>query len=395
VLLALSVISAQGSSMGAGAFKVFDERGGSIGRVEGNDWALPDPERFVSSRHALVRFDSGAFSLEDVSTNGTFLNAPDRAVSKSEAVRLKDGDRLFIGDYEILVQLIEDQLPASEPAAALEPDEAQALEAAAPPPATAAASALGPLDPLALIGVRAAPAVAAAAAAPSLPPSARAPGRAAPAPPVPAASVPAAPLSASAPGPSELLASLGLDPEEVDAQLAGQLGAILRTVVEGMLQALRARADVKSTFRMPTTSIRASENNPLKFSLNADDALHNLLIKRHPGYLGPVEAFHEAFRDIAHHELAMVAGIREAYRSMLAKFAPDHLEETLTTKLRRTSVIPLGGRFKLWEMYCSEFDDIEKDGEGSFQNLFGEEFSRAYHEQLKRLDQASKSRNNK
>ncbi|MHB8813474.1 MAG: type VI secretion system-associated FHA domain protein TagH, partial [Steroidobacteraceae bacterium] len=142
MLLALSVISGQGASLGSSAFKVFDERGGSIGRIDSNDWALPDPERFVSSRHAVVRFQDGAFCLEDVSSNGTFLNGPDRAVSRSEPVRLKDGDRLFIGDYEIMVQLIEDRAPAAGNGPA---------PIQAPPPA--ASVPLETVDPLALIGV--------------------------------------------------------------------------------------------------------------------------------------------------------------------------------------------------------------------------------------------------
>ena len=142
MLLALSVISGQGANLGASAYKIFDERGGSIGRLDTNDWALPDPDRWVSSKHAMVRFQSGAFCLEDVSTNGTFLNEPDRPVSKTEPVRLKDGDRLFIGDYEILVQLIEDGERVAEPGSA--PIEA---------PSAAPVNSLGTDDPLAVIGV--------------------------------------------------------------------------------------------------------------------------------------------------------------------------------------------------------------------------------------------------
>ena len=113
MLLALSIISSQGASLGPTAYKVFDQRGGSIGRVEGNDWVLPDPERFVSSRHAQVRWNAGAFYLEDVSANGTFINAPDSAVPRSQPIQLRDGDRLFIGDYEIIVQLVDDAVPAA------------------------------------------------------------------------------------------------------------------------------------------------------------------------------------------------------------------------------------------------------------------------------------------
>src|SRR5262249_13615504 len=54
MLLALSVVSEQGATLGNTAYKIFDERGGSIGRVAGNDWVLPDPQNFVSSRHARV-----------------------------------------------------------------------------------------------------------------------------------------------------------------------------------------------------------------------------------------------------------------------------------------------------------------------------------------------------
>src|SRR5882757_8450809 len=113
MLLALSIISSQGASLGPTAYKVFDQRGGSIGRIEGNDWVLPDAEKFVSSRHAQVRWIAGAFYLEDVSSNGTFINAPDRPVPRTQPMQLRDGDRLFIGDYEVIVQLIESAEPAA------------------------------------------------------------------------------------------------------------------------------------------------------------------------------------------------------------------------------------------------------------------------------------------
>jgi type VI secretion system FHA domain protein len=400
VLLALSVISGQGASLGSSAYKVFDERGGSIGRLDSNDWALPDPDRWVSSRHAVVRFLGGVFCVEDVSTNGTFINEPDRPVPKSEPLTLKDGDRLFIGDYEILVQLIENGVrPVERDSAPIQT------------PSSAPVGSLGTEDPLAVIGVGAgfAGVPAAPQAAPPQPPASQ-PAASQPvvAPPSPvspaAAAVPAdppAPPSTPRPatvstegldqGTSDLLSALGLDVRDVGPDVAAQLGAIVRIVVQGMIEVLRARGEVKSNFRMPMTSVRVVENNPLKFSLDADDALHNLFVKRNPGYLGPLEAFREGFEDIAFHELAMLAGIRAAYQSMVVKFSPAHLEEAYTSNLRRTSVLPIGGRTKLWDMYCAQFGNIEKDSEASFQLLFGEEFAKAYHKQLERLSRAAKS----
>lgn len=121
MLLALSIVSEQGADLGASAYKVFDEQGGSIGRVAGNDWVLPDAQNFVSSRHARVLATNGAFYLEDTSSNGTFINSPGQAISRDQPQVLSDGDRLFIGDYEIVVQVI-----ADEPVVAIEPT--------APPP---------------------------------------------------------------------------------------------------------------------------------------------------------------------------------------------------------------------------------------------------------------------
>src|SRR6185437_10335841 len=95
MLLALSIVSEQGAALGPTAYKVFDERGGSIGRISGNDWVLPDPQNFVSSRHARVSAAGGMFYLEDISSNGTFINAPDQAVSRAQPQPLNDGDRLY------------------------------------------------------------------------------------------------------------------------------------------------------------------------------------------------------------------------------------------------------------------------------------------------------------
>ena len=74
--LTLHVISHQSRAMGSAATCQINEPGGSIGRVDSNDWVLPDPERFVSSRHAAISCEDGVWYLQDTSTNGTFHNDP-------------------------------------------------------------------------------------------------------------------------------------------------------------------------------------------------------------------------------------------------------------------------------------------------------------------------------
>ncbi len=296
MLLALSIISSQAAALGATAYKVFDERGGTIGRVAGNDWILPN-DSFVSSRHANVRWAAGAFYLEDTSSNGTFLNAPDKAVSRAAPARLQDGDRLFIGDFEIIVQLI-DAAPASPPGVGLGTvDPLAALGAglsqprAAPPlptmvapspPAAAAAPGAGHIpDNWEPTGFNRTPA--AAQAAPSTPQPAQMLSSAPAAAPPPAVSA----QPAAAAGTADLLMALGLDPARVDPAIQQQLGAVLRIAVQGLMDVLKSRAEVKNNFRLPITIIKPVENNPLMFSMNAEDALFNLFVKRNPGYLGP------------------------------------------------------------------------------------------------------------
>lgn len=123
MLLALSVLGPQGADLGPLAYKVFDHRGGSIGRQEGCDWTLPDPDRFLSAHHASVSLEEGSWHLADVSTNGTCLNDPEHAISRDQPVVLREGDRIFIGGYEILVQLIgaEAQMQAASPQPASAP----------------------------------------------------------------------------------------------------------------------------------------------------------------------------------------------------------------------------------------------------------------------------------
>jgi predicted component of type VI protein secretion system len=161
MLLALSIISEQGSALGPAAYKVFDERGGSIGRVAGNDWVLPDPHNFVSSRHALVSASGGMFYLEDRSSNGTFVNSPDQPASRTAPHLLQDGDRLFIGDYEIIVQLIPSapaEMATRAPAqsatvvTAMMPAPAAPDLHHTPPPPPPSGLGLGTVDPLAALG---------------------------------------------------------------------------------------------------------------------------------------------------------------------------------------------------------------------------------------------------
>jgi type VI secretion system FHA domain protein len=446
------VISAQGPQLGASSYKVFDARGGTIGRIEGNDWILPDPERLVSSRHAVVRCIDGRFYVEDVSTNGTGLNAPQSVITRGQLQLLNDGDRLFIGDFEVLVQILAEAAPVSAPPSA-----------PASPPIPAAAHAPVPPLPVPLPVPQAAPAAARfggtledllgsdpagdtlgatpgpaqpARAAPAMPtpalPSPVAPGalpehwdltgfsaaRPAPMAAPPLASMPIPPAPPPPPAPpipavmpvpqphygaspaaagggdvASLLASLGLQPQQVPPDTLSQLGQILRGVVQGLMDVLVARKQVKDHFRMAMTIIRPVENNPLKFAPTAEEALYTLFVKRNPGYLGPVEAFREAFQDLSFHQLAVLAGMRAAFFATLTRFEPGALAVAAQHAAgKKGGGLFGGGKAAYWDFYRQHYEKLTRDSEANFQQIFGEAFVRAYDDQIRKLQDANTRR---
>ncbi len=101
-------------SLGAAYMHEFKACGGTVGRSLECDWAIPDSKRYVSSRHAMIDYQSGAYYLVDLSRNGVFVNGSDAPLGKGNPQRLFDGDRLRIGEYDMEVAIIEDADEAPE-----------------------------------------------------------------------------------------------------------------------------------------------------------------------------------------------------------------------------------------------------------------------------------------
>jgi len=82
----------------------FGPGGGTVGRAAQCDLILPDETNLVSRRHFEVVYRDGAFEAVDLSANGLFLNGAAEPVGNGNAARLKQGDRLGVGDYELTVE---------------------------------------------------------------------------------------------------------------------------------------------------------------------------------------------------------------------------------------------------------------------------------------------------
>ena len=116
--LQLEIVSEHKEIVGDDHVRVFREDGGTIGRSLENDWILPDPDRFISGKHATIDFQSGAYYLADVSTNGVYVNEDEEPLGKGNPRRLFHGDKIRMGDFEFEVTLDEGEsleMPPPEP----------------------------------------------------------------------------------------------------------------------------------------------------------------------------------------------------------------------------------------------------------------------------------------
>jgi type VI secretion system FHA domain protein len=191
---------------------------------------------------------------------------------------------------------------------------------------------------------------------------------------------------------AQLLAGAGVPDAAVTPELSRSLGQILRIVVSGLMDVLQSRQRIKEEFRMQQTLFRPIDNNPLKFSANVEDALHNLLVKRNAAYLAPVEAFADAFDDLRDHQLAMLAGMRVAFEAMLAEFDADRLQEQFDAQMGKLSLPLVPAKLRYWDLYRERRNEMAKDPEATFARLFGEEFRRAYEEQFRKLKATRRTR---
>lgn len=383
------------------------KRGIDIGRSATIDWSLPDPTRFISSRHCEVRYRDDGYWLNDVSTNGTFLNDSARRIQAP--YRLRDGDRLTIGSYVIAV--------------AIEPDEnaLAPLDAALALPEVNGVDALAPLAPLAgsdaaQLGADIAQAIASESAQPQTAPmeaSVR-PDVAATRPqtraddaatfageahdqissqqrgaeqPSPGATAEAAmpdprreearawsaaepqgfdanaPEASATPGPEEFLRRFAKGagiPDHIFARqdglkVAEELGALMRRTVEDLTQLLNARFKAKRFARASSqTMIQALDNNPLKFAPTATDALKIMFGPRTSGYLDARRALEGAFSDLKTHQIMTYAAMQQAVRMLVEDLDPQAIEDAAGED-RGLAALFGAHKARLWDQYVARW----------------------------------------
>lgn len=174
-------------------------------------------------------------------------------------------------------------------------------------------------------------------------------------------------------------------PQGLTAEQMRVLGTVLREAAEGTLRLMAVRATAKNELRAAVTTIRTRNNNPLKFSPNAQAALEQLLQPPLRGFMAGPAAMQDAMHDLLGHSIGTMAGMRAALAGVLGRFEPATLERKLVGSSLMDSLLPMNRKARLWDLYLQHFASIRDDAQDDFHTLFGAAFVAAYEDQLDRL----------
>jgi type VI secretion system protein len=180
-----------------------------------------------------------------------------------------------------------------------------------------------------------------------------------------------------------------LRPETLTGESFYIVGKILRESIQGAKDVLSGRETIKVEMHLDLTRMRPRENNPIKFSVSADEALVKLLTSRDKAYLPPAAAIKEVFDDIRAHQFAVIAGMKTALLSVLKRFDPAKLEHRLQETSPIAASIPIHKQAKLWSLFEHLYHEIGQEAADNFYHLFGQVFAETYEHQVQTIKRST------
>jgi len=380
--LKLEIISEHRDIVGDDAVREFREEGGTIGRSLHNDWILPDPDRYISGKHATIDCKGGIYYLADISTNGVYINEDNEPVGKGNPRRLFNGDRLHFGDFEIAVTIDEGEdleMPEEEKTTVV-PDNIEQLV-----PEEELKTGVQLLDEEEITGDEEFESALFGRDEPALDVE----ETVAESQPVEKPEI-ADPKSVEFTGQDVFDAFLDglqinrseLHPSIDAAEAMRNAGEVLREFVTGTEKLLESRGDLKTAFRLDQTSVLPRHNNPLKLSHNSGDLIKQLLVGREGEYLGPRDSVREVCQDLLAHQDAFLVAMADAFLEFAERFDPEELTTSFDRSLGRKPLFKFMSEMKYWGLYRDLYPIMTEKGGGRFPHMFAEEFVKAYERHI-------------
>jgi predicted component of type VI protein secretion system len=385
--LTVKIVSEHRDLVGDDCVREYHEEGGTIGRALENDWILPDPDRYISGRHATIDYKGGIYYLADTSSNGVYMNGEMEPIGKGNPRRLFDGDHMRMGDFEFEVRIDKGEsliMPLDmEPSVA--PDNIEQFV-----DEDVLETGVQLLDENEITGDDEFQSVLFGDGEEREEPE--------PEPEVQPAPVAESPdddsddgLNKSADVAAEdlfgsFLDGLGvsraeLHPSVSRSEMMMTAGWVLREFVDGTTKLLSSRANLKNSFRLDQTTVLPKQNNPMKFSDNTDDLIKQLLVGGEGDFLGARDAVREASRDLVNHQNALLDAMNAAFMEFADRFDPDELENGFNRTLN-SKLFTFMNKLKYWGLYRDLYPAMTEKGSGRFPQIFSEEFVKAYERQV-------------
>ncbi|AVS84483.1 type VI secretion system-associated FHA domain protein TagH [Paracidovorax avenae] len=170
-----------------------------------------------------------------------------------------------------------------------------------------------------------------------------------------------------------------VEPQRLSPEFMRSFGEAFRVAVQGTIDLLAARSEIKREFRAGMTVISSGANNPLKFLPTPEGVVMQMIGQNFPGFMKPIPAMQEAYDDLRVHQVALMAGLRAAYAEALERFDPAALEQRTDVtggvfgKLSATS-----RKAALWDEYKRNFAEIRRGAEDDLAAFSGQAFLEAY-----------------
>jgi type VI secretion system protein ImpI len=127
------------------------------------------------------------------------------------------------------------------------------------------------------------------------------------------------------------------------------------------------------------TMIQALDNNPLKFSPTAEDALRIMFGPRTRSYLDARRAIEQGFEDLKSHQIKTYSAMQHALTELMAGLEPENISRD-TDADRGIAALMASRKAKLWDAYVARWQaQVRREGSGlvdAFMLLFAEHYDR-------------------
>ncbi|MBL4608363.1 MAG: type VI secretion system-associated FHA domain protein TagH, partial [Pseudomonadales bacterium] len=184
---------------------------------------------------------------------------------------------------------------------------------------------------------------------------------------------------------SENFKAMQFGAADTEDMVAEKWLSMLPSILEGMMASMRSRAEIKNEMRVDKTMLSAAENNPLKFSVNAQSAANNLFVDKSGSFLSPEQAFNEAFHDIQVHQIALMTAMQQTIREVMERFNPKKLEQRFDKGIKRKSLFGGSNKAMYWELYTERYSELCEDSDRLFHELVSGVFAEAYEKAVREL----------